>query len=209
MRLEPGNHARSPSCDYGERHGRTWLAHGEKKDEGANHWAPATLHSRMRDRHHAHHCASTISPRDAEVPSSTQSADEMLWCRVAHNLARLSPVRTNRDAHRIGSRFPLLALGPRSPSSITPDMYPYGMPNIPNGRETSPRIPFPPGRADGSADCLSLHTLVHNRLTVGVKRHSRSTQCGASVRDALSVHHDARYGNMGGICFRFNLRDLN
>jgi hypothetical protein len=137
MRLEPGNRARSPSRDHGERHGLTWLAHGEKKDEGANHWAPATLHSRMRDRHHAHHCASTISPRDAEVPSSTQSADEMLWCRVAHNLARLSPVGTNRDAHRIGSRFPL---GPRSPSSITPDMYPHGMPNIPNGGGTSPRI---------------------------------------------------------------------
>jgi hypothetical protein len=50
-------------------------------------------------------------------------------------------------------------------------MYPHGMPNIPNGRETSPRIPLPPGRADGSADCLSLHTLVHGRLTVGVKRH--------------------------------------
>ena len=45
-------------------------------------------------------------------------------------------------------------------------MYPHGMPNIPNGRETSPRIPFPPGRADGFADCLSLHTLVHGRLTV-------------------------------------------
>jgi hypothetical protein len=72
-----------------------------------------------------------------EVPSSTQSADEMLWCRVAHDLARLSPVRTNRDAHRIGSRFPL---GPRSPSSISPDMYPHGMPNIPNGGGTSPRI---------------------------------------------------------------------
>jgi hypothetical protein len=50
-----------------------------------------------------------ISPRDAEVPSSTQSAYEMHRCRVAHNLPRLSPVGTNRDAHRIGSRFPLLA----------------------------------------------------------------------------------------------------
>ena len=88
-----------------------------------------------------------------EVPSSTQSADEMHRCRVAHNLPHLSPVGINQDAHRIGSRIPL---GPRSPSSRTPEM--------------SPRIPFPPGRADGSADCLSLHTLVHGRLTVGVKR---------------------------------------
>ena len=86
-----------------------------------------------------------ISPRDTEVPIGTQSAYEIQRCRVAHDLPRLSPVGTNRDAHRIGSRFPL---GPRSPSSITPDMYPHGMPNIPNGRETSPRIPFPPGRAD-------------------------------------------------------------
>ncbi len=127
-----------------------------------------------------------ISPRDAEVPSSTQSAYKMHRCRVAHNLPRLSPVGTNRDAHRIGSRFPL---GPRSPSSITPDMYPDGMPNIPNGRETSPRIPFPPGQADGSADCLSLHTLVHGRLTVGVKRHSLSQ--GPPLAHTHSLHQDS------------------
>jgi hypothetical protein len=46
-----------------ERHGQTRLAHGEKKDEGANHWAPATLNSRERDRHHARHCASNLPRR--------------------------------------------------------------------------------------------------------------------------------------------------
>ena len=45
-------------------------------------------------------------------------------------------------------------LRPRSPSSRTPGMYPHGMPNTPNGRETSPRIPLPPGRA---TVCLSSH----------------------------------------------------
>ena len=102
-----------------------------------------TLNSRQRDRHHAHHCASEISPRalqggrcrlehsicrDAEVPSSTQSAP-------------LSPIGINKDAHRTDSRIPL---GPRSPSSRAPDMYGMLMPNIPNGRETSRRIPLPP-----------------------------------------------------------------
>ena len=79
----------------------------------------------MRDRHHAHHCASEISPRAAEVPSSTQSAPYV------------SPVGINQEAHRIDSRIPL---GPRTPSSRAPDMYPHGMPNIPNGGGTSPRI---------------------------------------------------------------------
>jgi hypothetical protein len=77
---------------------------------------------RCRDQH-------TIC-RGAEVPSSTHLP--------------LSPVGINQDAHRLDSRIPL---GPRTPSSRTPDMYPHGMPNIPNGRETSPRNPFPPGRA--------------------------------------------------------------
>ena len=73
-----------------------------------------------------------ISPRAAEVPSSTQSAPYV------------SPVGINQDAHRMDSRIPL---GPRTSSSRSPDMYPHGtpyMPNIPNGRETSPRIPLPP-----------------------------------------------------------------
>ena len=41
----------------------------KKEDEGASTWASATLNSRQRDRHHAHHCASEISPRAAEVPT--------------------------------------------------------------------------------------------------------------------------------------------
>ena len=60
---------------------------------------------------------------------------------------------------------------------VSPWYAQLGMPNIPSGRETSPSIPFPPGRADGSADCLSLHTLVHGRLTVGVKRHDWVCVC--------------------------------
>ncbi len=87
-------------------------------------WA-GTHHSRMRDRHHAHHCASTISHRSAGVPSSTHSAPYV------------SPVGINQEAHRIDSRIPL---GPRTPSSKAPDRYPHGMPNIPNGGGTSPRI---------------------------------------------------------------------
>ena len=78
--------------------------------------------------------------RDAEVPSSTQSAP-------------LSPVGVNQDAHRTDSRIPL---GPRSPSSIAPDMYPHMVCPIPQtaGRRL-PAYPFPPGRAtDGSAVCL-------------------------------------------------------
>ena len=99
-----------------------------------------------------------ISPRDAEVPSSTQSAPYV------------SPVGTNQDAHRIDSRIPLgprSYLDPRAAELPICSMYPHVAirPISANGRETSPRIPLPPyvppGRAtDGSADCLSLHTLV-------------------------------------------------
>jgi hypothetical protein len=71
-------------------------------------------------------------------------------CRVpspAHDLPRLSPVGTKPDAHRIGSRATLgLALRAAELQVC--------MPNTPNGRETSPRIPLPPGRA---TVCLSSH----------------------------------------------------
>ena len=85
------------------------------------------------------------------APLRFESPPEMQRCRVAHNLPtrcmvptsahnlpRLSPVGTKPDAHRIGSRG--APLGPRSLSSRTPDMYPHGMPDIPNGGGTSPRI---------------------------------------------------------------------
>jgi hypothetical protein len=123
---QPGKSARrTRSGDRGENHGQTRLAHDKREDECASTWAAATHHSRMRDRHHAHHWASTISHRSAEVPSGTQSAPYV------------SPVGINQEAHRIDSRIPL---GPRTPSSKSPDMYPHGMPNIPNGGGTSPRI---------------------------------------------------------------------
>ena len=105
--LQPGKSARrTRSCDRGESHGQTRLAYEKKEDEGASTWAAATLNSRQRDRHHAHHCASK-SPlelqrcrvqhticRGAEVPSST-------------HLPPLSPVGIHQDAHRLDSRTPL------------------------------------------------------------------------------------------------------
>ncbi len=114
-----------------------------------------------------------ISPRDAGVPSSTHLPTR---CRVptsAHDLPRQSPVGTKPDAHRIGSRAPLgLALRAAELQVCIPMVCP-----IPQtaGRPL-PAYPFPlAGRLS-----VSLHTLVHGRLTVGVKRHSDST-------DALSV----------------------
>ncbi len=100
-------------------------------------------HLSQRDRHHIIPWTSCAplrfeSPpqRGAEVPSSTQSGPTV------------SPVGINQDAHRLDSRIPL---GPRTPrpeheqnSRRSEDMYPHGMPNIQNGRETSPRISLPP-----------------------------------------------------------------
>ena len=90
--LQPGKSARrTRSCDRGESHGQTRLAYEKKEDEGASTWAAATLNSRQRDRHHAHHCASK-SPlelqrcrvqhticRGAEVPSSTHLPPISRW----------------------------------------------------------------------------------------------------------------------------------
>ena len=133
------------------------------------------------------------------APLRCESPPEMQRCRVAHNLPtrcrvptsahnlpHLSPVGTKPDAHRIGSRAPL-GLDPRAAelqTCVSPWYAQY-----PNGRETSPRIPLPPGRADGSAKCLSLHTLVHGRLTVGVKRHS-GPGC-SQTRSRLSISAEA------------------
>ena len=102
-------------------------------------WA-GTLLSRQRDRHHARHCASNLPQRDAEVPISTQSADEMHRCRVAHNLPHLSPVGINRDAHRIGSRTPL-GLDPRA--AELPICIPMVCPISQTAGRHLPAYPFP------------------------------------------------------------------
>jgi hypothetical protein len=100
------------------------------------------------------------------------SPPEVQRSRVARNLPRVSPLwdycGINQDAHRLTSR-----LGPRSLSSRSATICIHmvtHMPNIPDGRETSP---FPPGRATVIRR-LSLYTLVHADclLTVGVKRPS-------------------------------------
>ena len=71
---QPGKSARGTrSREHGERHGQTELAHEETEDEGASTRAAAPLNSHRRARHHAHHFALRISPRDER-------------CRVAHNL---------------------------------------------------------------------------------------------------------------------------
>ena len=136
-------------------------------------WA-GTLTSRQRDRHHAHHCAS-------------KSPLELQRCRVQHTICRgaevpssthlpLSPVGIHQDAHRLDSRTPL---GLEHRAAELPICIPMVCPITQTaGTDVSPHIPSPPGRADGSADCLSLHTLVHGRLTVGVKRH---LQCELAV----------------------------
>ena len=89
-------------------------------------------------------------------------------CRVptsAHDLPRLSPVGTKPDAHRIGSRAPLgLALRAAELQACIPMVCPIPQ----TAGRTLPAYPFPlAGRLS-----VSLHTLVHGRLTVGVKRHS-------------------------------------
>ena len=87
-------------------------------------------------------------------------------CRVpssAHDLPRLSPVGTKPDAHRIGSRAPLgLALRAAELQVCIPMVCPIPQ----TAGRTLPAYPFPlAGRLS-----VSLHTLVHGRLTVGVKR---------------------------------------
>jgi hypothetical protein len=54
-----------------------------------------------------------ISPGDAEVPSSTQSADEMHGADFSTKSASSISRGTKPDAHRIGSRAPL-GLDPRA-----------------------------------------------------------------------------------------------
>ena len=78
-----------------------------------------------------------ISPRDAEVPSSTLSADEMQGAEFSTRSA--SSISRWDETGCASDRFES-PLRPRSPSSRTPGMYPHGMPNTPNGGGTSPRI---------------------------------------------------------------------
>ena len=108
-------------------------------------------------------------------------------CRVpssAHDLPRLSPVGTKPDAHRIGSRAPLgLALRAAELQVCIPMVCP-----IPQtaGRPL-PAYPFPlAGRLS-----VSLHTLVHGRLTVGVKRQTQSVK-GNTSHTSQSLHSHAR-----------------
>ena len=72
QRLKPWSKS-GYSREHGKSHGQTELAHEETEDEGASTRAAPPLSSHRRARHHAHHFALRISPRDER-------------CRVAHNL---------------------------------------------------------------------------------------------------------------------------
>ena len=140
---QPGKSARrTRSGDSGENHGQTRLAHDKREDECASTWAAATHHSRMRDRHHAHHCASEISPRrqsgntevpthqhticrDAEVPSSTQSAPYLPLglIRMRIEQIRESPLGLDpRAAELPNSRYvsPWYAQYPKRQGDVSP-----------------------------------------------------------------------------------------
>ena len=166
---QPGKSARGTrSREHGERHGQTELAHEETEDESASTRAAATLNSRQRDRHHAHHCASEISPRrqsgntevpthqhticrDAEVPSSTQSAPYLPLGLIR---MRIEQIRESP-----------LGLDPRA--AELPICIPMVCPISQTAGRRLPAYPFPPGRAtDGSA--VSLFTRWFT-----VKRHTR------------------------------------
>ena len=54
----------TPTRQHGKSHGQTELAHEETEDEGASTRAAPPLSSHRRARHHAHHFALRISPRD-------------------------------------------------------------------------------------------------------------------------------------------------
>ena len=115
-----------------------------------------------------------ISPRDAEVPSSTLSADEMQGAEFSTRSASSISRWDKPDAHRIGSRAPLgLALRAAELQVCIPMVCPIPQ----TAGRTLPAYPFPlAGRLS-----VSLHTLVHGRLTVGVKRHSGPPSTGAAI----------------------------
>ena len=165
MRPEPGNRARSPSRDHGERHGRTFGWPMTKRRMRVRTIGPLQHLNLERETDIMRVIALRISP--PEMQRCLVALYLPTRCRVpssAHDLPRLSPVGTNvgtkPDAHRIGSRAPLgLALRAAELQVCIPMVCPISQ----TAGRPLPAYPFPlAGRLS-----VSLHTLVHGRLTGG------------------------------------------